>query len=262
MTKTKEEYRRWIRSRHGTVHKDNSNDKHKDKRWRINQSHIIENFIEEYELSGFIPSYMITRVYFYNMQKRDEVEKHNHRMNNVIDDMMNPRGMNEYFLMHDHYIERHKDQLVKKAENKRPVLNTIINRMEMDWSNVEIERGGFHIHTLVSEINDDVILKPNRNIKKAIERIYGLDELPVSLRSECYGMTKVKTDLLDYAIRERCDFMGNSVDSLDIVPASEYAGYDGYKGWKGMVAYVCKQMYNVDKIVEIYDNKNNTILSN
>ena len=129
MTKTKEKYRRWIRSRHGTVHKDNSNDKHKNKRWRINQNHIIENFIEEYELSGFIPSYMITRVYFYNMQKRDEVEKHNHRMNNVIDDMMNPRGMNEYFLMHDHYIERHKDQLVKKAENKRPVLNTIINRI-------------------------------------------------------------------------------------------------------------------------------------
>jgi len=262
MTKTKEEYRRWIRSRHGTILKDNSNDKHKDKRWRINESHIIETFIEEYELSGFIPSYMITRVYFYNMQKRDEVVKHNHRMNNVIDDMMNPRGMNDYFLMHDHYIERHKDKLLKKPENKRPVLNTITNRMEMDWSNAEIERGGFHVHTLVSEINDDVILKPNRNIQKAIERIYGLGELPVSLRSEGYGMTKVKTDLLDYAIRERCDFMGNSVDSLDIVPVSEYAGYDGYKGWKGMVAYVCKQMYNVDKIVEIYDNKNNTILSN
>ena len=94
------------------------------------------------------------------------------------------------------------------------------------------------------------------------KRIYGLDEIPLSLQSEGWGMTKVKTDLLDYAIRERCDFMGNSVDSLDIQPASEYAGYDGYKGWKGMVAYVCKKMYNVDNMVEVYDHKNNTILSN
>ena len=51
MTKTKEQYRRWIRSRNGTIHKDNSADKHKGKTWRINQSHIIETFIEEYDAS-------------------------------------------------------------------------------------------------------------------------------------------------------------------------------------------------------------------
>jgi hypothetical protein len=262
MTKTKEDYRKWIRSRNGTIYKDNSNDKHKSKNWRINQNHIIETFIEEYDLSGFRPAFMITRNYFYNMQDRDKVVEHNNRMNNVLDDILNPRGINEYYIMHDHYIERHKDQMVRRAEKKRPVLNTITQEIEFDYSNVEIEKGGFHVHTLVSDISDDVILKPNRKIQKAIERIYGLDEIPVSLQSEGYGMTKVKTDLLEYAIRERCDFMGNSIDSLDIQPASEYAGYDGYKGWKGMVAYVCKKMYNVDNMVEVYDHKNNTILSN
>ena len=117
------------------------------------------------------------------------------------------------------------------------------------------------MHTLVSEIKDDVILKPNRKIEKAIERIYGVHQIPCSLLQDEWGMTKVKTDLLNHAIRDRCDFIGNSIDSMDIKAASEYAAYDGYKGWKGMVAYVCKKMYNVDNMVEIYDHDNNTILS-
>jgi hypothetical protein len=262
MTKTKEEYRKWIRNRKGPIHKDNSNEKHKNKKWRINQSHIIETFIEEYELSGFRPSYLITRNYYYGMQNRDKVVEHNKRMNNVIDDILNPRGISDYYIMHDHYMERHKDKLVKKEESKRPVLNTITNEIEFDYSQVEIQKGGFHVHTLVSGISDDVITKPNSKIRKAIERIYGMDQIPISLLQDEWGMDKVKTDLLDYAIRERCDFMGNSTDSLDITSESEYKGYDGYKGWKGMVAYVCKTMYNVDNMVEVYDHKNNTILSN
>jgi len=261
-TKTKQEYRTWIRSRHGTIHKDNSNDKHHGKKWRINQIHIIETFIDEYDASGFRPEYMITRNYYYDQQHRHRVVANNKRMNNVIDDIINPRGMSEYYLMHDHFIERHKDKLVKKVENKRPVLNTITQEYEMDYSNVEIQRGGFHVHTLISEIKDEVITKPNGKVRKAIERIYGMDQIPISLLQDDWGMTKVKTDLLDYAIRDRCDFMGNSIDSMDIQPATEYAGYDGYKGWKGMVAYVCKKMYNVDNMVEIYDHDNNSILTN
>ena len=260
MTKTKEEYRKWIRTRKGTIHKDNSNEKHKEKKWRINQSHIIETFIEEYDLSGFRPAYMITRNYYYDMQNRDKVVEHNNRMNNVIDDILNPRGVSDYCIMHDHYIERHKDKLVKKQESKRPVLNTITQEIEFDYSQVEIQKGAFHVHTLISDINDDVIINPNRKVRKAIERIYGMDQIPISLLQDEWGIDKVKTDLLDYAIRKRCDFMGNSTASLDITSETEYKGYDGYKGWKGMVAYVCKTMYNVDNMVEVYDHKNNTIL--
>ena len=262
MTKTKDQYRKWIRSRHGTIHKDNDSDKHKSKKWRINQNHIIETFIEEYNESGFIPSYMITRNYYYDMQNRRKVVEHNKRMNNVLEDILNPRGTNEYFVMHDHFIERHKDKLVRKAESRRPILNTITQEYEMDYSNVEIRKGGFHVHTLVSTIKDEVITQPNGKIQKAIGRIYGMDQIPISLLQDDWGMTKVKTDLFDYAIRDRCDFMGNSIDSMDIKPASEYSGFDGYKGWKGMVAYVCKRMYNVDNMVEIYDHENNSILSN
>ena len=262
MTKTKEQYRKWIRSRHGTIYKDNTSDDHKSKRWRINQSHIIETFIEEYESSGFTPSHMITRNYYYDQQNRHVVVENNKRMNNVIDDIMNPRRANEYHVMHDHFIERHKDRLVKKCESKKPVLNTITQDYEMDYSNVEIQKGGFHVHTLVSEVKDEVITHPNSKIQKAIEKIYGIDQIPISLLQDDWGMTKVKTDLLEYAIRNRCDFMGNSLNSMDIQSASEYAGYDGYKGWKGMVAYVCKKMYNVDNMVEIYDHKNNSILTN
>lgn len=259
MTKTKEEYRTWIRSKNGAIHKDNSSDKHKNKKWRINQNHIIETFIEEYESSGFRPFYMITRNYYYDMTNRKKVVEHNKRMNNVIDDIMNPRSVSEYYLTHDHFIERHKDKLVKKAENKRPVLNTITQEIEFDYSNVQIQKGGFHVHTLLSEISDDVIIKPNSKVRKAIERIYGMDQIPCSLLQDEWGMNKVKTDLLNYALRERCDFIGNSTASIDIQSESDYAGFDGYKGWKGMVAYVCKTMYNVDNIVEVYDNANNTI---
>ena len=48
--------------------------------------------------------------------------------------------------------------------------------------------------------------------------------------------------------------------SIDIQPSDEYGSFDGYKGWKGQVAYVTKNMYNVDNIVEIYDSKNSSVL--
>ena len=262
MSKRSEHYREWIRSRHGSIHKTNTDDKHKDKQWRINQSHIIDTFIEEYNSSGFIPSYMITRNYYYVMRNRDKVLEHNERIGNVINDMFNPRSASNYHILCDHYIERHKDKMVKKAEDKRPILNTITQEIEFDFSNVHIQKGGFHVHTLVSEISDEVIIQPNSKIRKSIERIYGTDQIPVSLLQDDWGMTKIKTDIMDYTIRKRCDFIGNSIDTIDITPVTEYDGFDGYKGWKGMVAYVCKTMYNVDNMVEVYDHKNNTILAN
>ena len=36
--------------------------------------------------------------------------------------------------------------------------------------------------------------------------------------------------------------------------------FDGYRGWQGQVAYVTKNMYNVDNIIEIYDSRNSSVL--
>ena len=65
--------------------------------------------------------------------------------------------------------------------------------------------------------------------------------------------------MLNYEIRNRCDFLGNSKDSLDITSADEKAGYDGFAGWRGIVAYCLKDVYNVDTLLEIYDDTNSSI---
>jgi hypothetical protein len=173
---------------------------------------------------------------------------------------LNPRSSGDYYICKDHFIEQHKDKLVKKT--KKPVLNTIIKEWELDWdgSSVEIKKGGFHVHSLFSEIDDSVVLNPNGKIRKAIEKIYGLDTIPISLLESDEGLTRVKTDLLEYALRKRCDFIGDSQMSLDIQVSHEYGSFDGYRGWKGMVAYVTKTMYNVDNIVQVYDYDNSDIL--
>ena len=53
MNKTKDQYRKWIRSRHGTINKDNDSDKHKSKKWRI----MIVNYFKNFNYHFF---------YFYN----------------------------------------------------------------------------------------------------------------------------------------------------------------------------------------------------
>lgn len=256
MTITKEKYRRWIKNRYGTIHKDNKVDKYKTRKWRINQNHIRETIMDEYIQMSMIPAYMITRTYHYDQQLRSEVVSHNDRMNRVIDDFFNPRGIDEYVISKDHFIERHKDKLQRVSQQN--VLNTISNEYERDWR-MEVKKGGLHTHTLISNIDDDLICKPSKRVRDAIEHIYGIPEIPISLRDD-QGLIQVKTDLLDYALRKRCDFIGNSNMSLDIIPTDEYGSYEGYRGWKGAVAYVTKKMYNVDNIVDIYDKENSIVL--
>jgi hypothetical protein len=216
--------------------------------------------MDEYVSSGYKPAYMVTRSYYYEQNNIKEVKEDNKRMNDVLDDFLNPRLSNDYYISKNHFIEQHKDKLVKKS--KRPVLNTIIKEWELDWdgSSVVIQKGGFHVHSLFSEIDDNVVLNPNGKIRKSIEKIYGLDTIPISLLESDEGLTRVKTDLLEYAIRKRCDFVGKGQLSLDIQASSEYGSFDGYRGWKGMVAYCTKTMYNVDNIVQVYDYDNSDII--
>ena len=63
--------------------------------WRINQNHIRDTFIDEYESSPFVPSYMVTVSYYYEQYDMQEVKDNNDRMNKVIDDLFNPRNMDE-----------------------------------------------------------------------------------------------------------------------------------------------------------------------
>jgi hypothetical protein len=251
----KRKYREWIRSRHGSIYKEEVEEKSKVKNWRINRTHIRETIIDEYS-NGIQPRYMITRSYHYDQQDRSLVEEHNDRINMVLDDFFNPRGMPDRWIQKDHFIERHKDKLVRKEEVQ--VKNTILDEMEFDWR-MEIKKGGFHVHSLISDPPDDAVWCPSSRVQKAIERVYGMDEIPISLRND-EGLVMVKKELIERALRDRCDFMSTSHMSIDIHPSDEYGSFDGYRGWKGQVAYVTKNMYNVDNIVEIYDSKNSTVL--
>jgi len=254
-TKTRERYRNWIRSKKEPIYKSKDTSKHKDKGWRINQNHIRETFMEEY--SYVKPAYMITRSYYDEQDDRESIVVNNRRMNDVIDDFFNPRGSGEYYITKDHFIERHKDKLVKKSPYR--VLDTLMQEYEMDWC-VEVKRGGFHVHTLVGPIDDKVIDNPNSRIRKSVPYIYGIEQYPYSLRQDDEGRERIKMDLLEYAIRGRCDFVGNSRQGVDITPVDECKAFDGYSGWRGMVAYVTKTIYNVDMLLEVYDDRNSDIL--
>ena len=260
MTATKTKYREWIKKRYGSIHQEETEEKYATRRWKINQNNIRDTFIDEYVSSGYKPAYMVTRSYYYEQNNIKEVKEDNKRMNDVLDDFLNPRLSNDYYISKNHFIEQHKDRLIKKG--RKSVLNTIIKEWELDWdgSSVEIQKGGFHVHSLFSEIDDNVVLNPNGKIRKSIEKIYGMDTIPISLLESDEGLTRVKTDLLEYAIRKRCDFVGKGQLSLDIQASSEYGSFDGYRGWKGMVAYCTKTMYNVDNIVQVYDYDNSDIL--
>ena len=257
MSKTKDQYRRWIRDRYGPLHKNDNDDAYKGRKWRINQNCIRDTFIDRYNESPFIPSYMVTVSYYYDQYDMEEVKSNNDRMNKVIDDLFNPRGMDEYVITKDHFIERHKNKLVKKKPQK--VLDTIKNEYEFDWE-MEVKQGGLHVHTLISGIHDDVITRPNYKIRKLIEKEYGMDQIPISLMQDDWGLEQVKMALLERTLRDRCHYIGTGDNCLKISNRDDYGTYDGYRGWKGMVAYVTKMMYNVDNMVEVYDRENSSIL--
>ena len=256
---SKQRYRKWVRDRCEGLFQNNIDDKHSGKKWRTTKLDIINTFIEEYNASGFIPEYLITRNYWYRQSNRDNVIKHNKRLTNVIRDFVKPTNSKPIFI--DHFMEKHKDkQRTIKDDDAKIVLvkNTLSGEYEDDVE-YEIIEGSYHIHTIITGFDDDKIFYPNSKIKNAIEMVYGMDNPPLSLCKTDEGLKQIKRDLLNYEIRNRCDFLGNSKDSLDITSADEKAGYDGFAGWRGIVAYCLKDVYNVDTLLEIYDDTNSSI---
>ena len=256
---SKQSYRKWIRDRNEELFQYEIDYKHSGKKWRTTQLSIINTFIEEYNASGFYPEYLITRNYWYKQSNRDKVVEHNKRLTNVVMDFIKPTNIKPIFI--DHFIEKHKDkQRSIKDDDAKIVLvkNTISGQYEDDVE-YELIEGAYHTHTIVTGIDDDKIFYPNCKIQSAIENVYGMERPPISLLETDEGLKKIKKDLLNYEIRKRCNFLGNSKDSLDITSADEKAGRDGFQGWKGIVAYCLKNVYNVDTLLEIYDDKNSSL---
>ena len=256
---SKQSYRKWIRDRNEELFQYEIDYKHSGKKWRTTQLSITNTFIEEYNASGFYPEYLITRNYWYKQSNRDKVVEHNKRLTNVVMDFIKPTNIKPIFI--DHFIEKHKDkQRSIKDDDAKIVLvkNTISGQYEDDVE-YELIEGTYHTHTIVTGIDDDKIFYPNCKIQSAIENVYGMERPPISLLETDEGLKKIKKDLLNYEIRKRCNFLGNSKDSLDITSADEKAGRDGFQGWKGIVAYCLKNVYNVDTLLEIYDDKNSSL---
>lgn len=218
------------------------------------QYEITTSFIKEFDKS-YTPEYMITRSYYYNEPRREKVIKDNHRLNDVINDMFNPRGSSNYHISINHFIERHKRKLEFNKLEK--VLNTITNEYEWDGEK-EIKEGAFHIHTLVSSIDESVIEYPNRNIRKALPKIIDADNLSSQFIEEV-GVNDIIMDLMEYTLEERCNFIGNGSKGINIVTADPRKSYNGFYGWKGLVAYCCKTMKDADSILEVWDYENNDL---
>ena len=254
---TTKHYRDWIRDRTGPLHKVDYSDKNKYKTWKINQNAIRESFIDEYILTDKIPNFMVTRNYYYDQYNRKEVVKNNDRFNKVLEDFFNPRNVQEYKLTNAHFIERHEDKFIKIIQPE-PLWNT--GNKRIDNNNWEVKRGSYHVHTLISDIDQKVLKKPNKNIRRELRRMFGPLGIPQTILNSSVCVTAIITILIERALRNRCNFIGHSKNSLDIKIANEYKAFDGYSGWKGMVAYVTKMMYNVNNICEVYDLDNDLLL--
>ena len=234
-------YREWLRKKEGCIYRINYTDIYEDRNWKKNLLQMREKIIDQYNDSGTVPEYMITRSYVQHESDRQLVIRNNKRVNAVIDDLFNPRRVNNYHLSKDHFLERHKDELIEEND---------------EW---KIRVGGFHVHTLISHINEDTFIKPNRNIRKSLNHIYGREVTPIELVKE-KGKNEVVRQLLTHNITRTCGFVGTGKSSINIVGSSDHKEFDGYTGWKGLISYCTKQMYNTDKIIEIYDHQNSSSL--
>jgi len=259
-TTLKKHYKERIREVNGFIHKDDlASPIKKRKQWKINQDHIRSTFIDHYIGCGLIPCYLVSVSYWYDEYNREKVEANNDRFNKVINDFFNRYKKDNYALYVDHFIERRESRLDDNHENKKQVLNTITNQHEYDWSNREVIQGSFDSHHLISHIPDEVIRQPGKRVMNAIDNVYGGNGLPSHVRDE-HRIEEVKCDLIDYALRKRCGFIGHGKQSLDVRPTDPRKSFDGYSGWKGALSYCTKQMYSVDKMLEVYDYRNSNIL--
>ena len=119
---------------------------------------VRNNFIQLYKDSGETPEYMISISYYVQEMDLGTVKKNNKRINQVLDDIFNPRKTGDFYVSKNHFIERRERKL--KPTSAVRVKNTITGSYEIDF-NAEIIEGSFDTHHLIGPINDLVIDYPN-----------------------------------------------------------------------------------------------------
>ena len=211
-------YRQYIQRRCGNIHRTESNDKHKDKNWKQNLTTLRENIIDKYQYNGNKPKYMVTRTYYYYESDRRNIIKHNDRVNRVIDDLFNPRGIYEYFVSKDHFIERHKPTLANKCEDEGRTIDEGDVHENEDWY---IKEGGFHIHLLLPEIDARVLQKPNSSIRRTWKQITGSPYIDPKLITTEEGQIGIIKKLLERTFQERCYFVSRGEPCIDITDAND-----------------------------------------
>jgi hypothetical protein len=217
------------------------------------QDMVRNNFIQAYEDAGQQPQFMVSISYFVKEMSLERVKKNNKRINDVLEDMFNPRNTVAYRVSKDHFIERRDPKL--KTTSAVRVKNTITGKYEYDF-NAEIFEGSFDTHHLIGPIRDSVIDKPNGNIRNALEEIYPYENIP----RDSFGDPEyiiIKKALIDYAIRQRCyKFVGNSDQSLKSIETNCQKHYDGFSDYRGLVAYVTKKIRSAEDLLIGYDSDN------
>jgi hypothetical protein len=217
------------------------------------QNMVRNNFIQAYEDLGQQPQFMVSISYFVKEMSLDRVKQNNKRINDVLDDLFNPRRMGNFYLCKDHFVER-RDRKLKRTSAVR-VKNTITGNYEYDF-NAEIFQGSFDTHHLIGPIKESVIDKPNGNIRNAFDKIYPYGRLP----TDSWGdpdYIAIHKDLIDYVIRGRCSqFVGNSSQCLNSIETNDQKYYDGFSDYRGLVAYVTKNIKTAEDLLIGYDSDN------
>lgn len=214
---------------------------------------VRNNFIQAYEDSGLRPQFMVSISYFVKEMNLERVKKNNRRINAVLDDMFNPRKIGAFRVSRDHFIERRGPSLRKTSAVR--VLNTITGKYEYDF-NAEIFAGSFDTHHLIGPIRDEVIDRPNKNIRNALAEIYPYGAIPRNSWGDPEYMI-IEKDLISYAIKKRCyKFVGNSAQSLNAIAADSHRCFDGFSGYRGLVAYVTKSIRSAEDLLIGYDSDN------
>lgn len=212
---------------------------------------ITQDFIRAYEEK--LPAFLVSISYFRKEDNLERIYANNKRINKVLDDLLNPRGDNDFIVSKDHFIERRRRTLKKIKAIK--VKNTIVNRYQFDYE-AEISKPVFDTHHLIGNIKDSVIQKPNKNIKTVFLKLYGAKEPPESVSYE-----QLKIAIMDFILRKRCNnFIGTSQQCLDFKTINDHQSFNGLYGANGAITYVTKKIHDIDDYGYLFDIKNSSII--
>lgn len=236
------------------------------------QFHLLElrkNIIAQVETNKIqLPRYHIILSYYQKIRNRELITGNHRFIRNNIEELFNPRYKGDPTkFSHFYFIERYKTKLqssygniyycFNRIKTNNKVLDTITNVEEYDSVDNEVVLGSFHSHLLVSEIPNEVLTKPNKKLRQLLLQVTGNEYLPANIDDST--LTNLKKSLLETVCR-RSELVGNSGAGVKVVTHNANYQYDGFTGWKGMIAYATKQIWNTERMVEVVDGDNSSII--